>query len=617
MANFISMKDVKEERPAFYRLTRMTTQRKLIVAYVLILAIPIIGFSLYYFDNFKTNIEYNLFRTSYQDVRSMKDDVERNIETCESILQSIISNKELLNFIARQEDFSTLEMIEFNKYHIVNLERVCNSNPNIYQLRFFANNSKIYEISPILYSEDRIEDAYWRDDVISLEGGNYWRFNHLEEPALQTGTSIEEIVSLYRDVRHMGRRVGIVEVNMRARDFFHGMYQDSAQSDSFICVVDRNKQMHWNKNNGMLKDRSWNMDRLEKYLLQYTKKAREGDFILELGEEEIAVVYAFIPKIDSYIYKFSSLTALTYSIKKTRNSIIIIAIVVISILSAVTYIITSLILKKLRIIISTMHKVQDGDLDVDIPVWGGDELGELAHHFRKMLQNIKELISMVLRKQAVAKDAEIRALQSQINSHFIYNVLESIKMMAEIEGQHEISDSITSLGKLMRYSMNWEHHYVELKHELNYIKNYIALSNMRYDNETKLEIDVPIELRNYKIPKMSIQPLVENAIKHGINPKDTDGTIQIRAYIRDQTVLIEVTDDGVGISSDELNILQQSIRDNMEVGQEDKAGKKGIGLGNVNERIQLFYGTDYDLNIKSEKDMYTTVTLELPYRQML
>lgn len=597
------------------RIKGMTIQRKLIASYILILAIPIIGFALFYFDDFKANVEDNVFRTSHQDVRNMKSDIERNIETYESVLQCVISNRELLNFLAKQGKFSTEDLIEFNKYHIMNLERICNSNPSIYQLRFFVNNKGLYEIAPILYSEARIKNTSWRDDVINLKGENYWRFNHMEEPALITGRPVEEVVSLYRDVLYVGRcRIGIIEVNMRAKDFFYGMYQDMAHDDSFICVIDGSDLIYWNNENAMLKDRGWDINEVKKELVKSTENAGYGEFILNLSEEEIAVTYDFVPQIDSYIYKLSSLTALTRSVKKTRNNIIIMTIIVIMIISIVTYIITALILKKLRIIIDTMRKIQEGNLDVDIPVWDGDEIGELAHHFKKMLDNIKELISVILKKQAAVKDAEIRALQSQINSHFIYNVLESIKMMAEIEGQHEISNSITSLGKLMHYSMNWENHYVRLKDELDYVKNYILLSNVRYDYEVRLSIDVNSEFMNYEIPKMSIQPLVENAVKHGIKPKDADGDILIRSWTEGQMIFIEVRDNGVGISYDDLDILRKSIEENLDKAEDDK---RGIGLENVNERLKLFYGMDYGLSIKSEKNMYTAIVLRLPYEQML
>ena len=213
----------------------------------------------------------------------------------------------------------------------------------------------------------------------------------------------------------------------------------------------------------------------------------------------------------------------------------------------------AILMKKLNNVVISIRKVQTGDLNVVIPIKGRDEIDELARHFNSMLFKIKDLLSQLLRKQLIAKESEIKALQSQINSHFIYNVLESIRMLAEVEQKREIGDAIFSPGMLMRYSMRWKDQYVSLEEELALVRNYILLINIISEFKIELTIKIDKELQTYKIPKMSIQPLVENEVNHGIEPKGNKGTISISATASDHSVVIEIIDDGIGL----INVHQR------------------------------------------------------------
>ncbi|WDU84646.1 sensor histidine kinase [Caloramator sp. Dgby_cultured_2] len=225
----------------------------------------------------------------------------------------------------------------------------------------------------------------------------------------------------------------------------------------------------------------------------------------------------------------------------------------------------------------------------------------------------------------VSKEAELRALRTQIDSHFLYNTLENIKMLAEIEGQLEISDALTSLGKMMRYNMKWASEYVTLREEIDHIKNYTSLMNIRFDNKIKLIINIDSYLLEQEVLKLSIQPIIENSISHGIKDKlDKElGIIEIKASIDGNTMIIEITDNGKGMSPEEVEKLNYKI--NLEdeefnknllnkyEGQETVKRGNGIGLRIVNQRIKLYYGDDYGLQISSKKGEYTKVILKLPY----
>ncbi|WP_302434457.1 sensor histidine kinase [Roseburia inulinivorans] len=267
------------------------------------------------------------------------------------------------------------------------------------------------------------------------------------------------------------------------------------------------------------------------------------------------------------------------------------------------------LLKQFYEILKSIRKVQKGDLDVVIENCGKDEMGELGTQINKMLERIKELMEDNLNREMLAKNSEIRALQNQINAHFIYNVLESIKMMAEIDEEYAISDAVTALGKLLRYSMKWVSGNVLVEQELEYIKNYMALINLRFDYEIYLSLNLPELVLKQEIPKMSLQPIVENAIYHGIEQMAEDTNIYIKGILDGDDCVIEITDAGKGMSEEEVEKLRLKI-----AGKIDSNGGSGngIGLKNVQDRIHIAFGDQYGIEIASKLGCYTKIMVRIP-----
>lgn len=214
-----------------------------------------------------------------------------------------------------------------------------------------------------------------------------------------------------------------------------------------------------------------------------------------------------------------------------------------------------------------------------------------------------------LKRELLAKNAEIKALQNQINAHFIYNVLESIKMMAEIEEKYDISDAITTFGKLLRYSMRWNSGNVTVEQEIDYIRNYLKLINLRFDYEIYLSLNIPDIIYQQQIPKMSLQPIVENAIYHGIEQMAEDTNIYIKGLIDGNDCMIEITDAGKGMSEEEVVQLYKKIAGEIET---TGGSGNGIGLKNVQDRIRMSFGDAYGIEIASKLGCYTKIMVRIP-----
>ena len=271
----------------------------------------------------------------------------------------------------------------------------------------------------------------------------------------------------------------------------------------------------------------------------------------------------------------------------------------------VYYLITYKVTHPIKKMIRFMRQVEKGDMTVQIPVIGNDELSELSIGFNKMIIKTNDLLNKTVEYERKKKEAEYRILQGQINPHFLYNTLESIRMKCIANHEPEIASAINSLSNLFRMSIDHKEQMVTLEDELLYAAKYIEVINYRFANRFNWRIDVSDEMMKLKVLRFLLQPLVENSISHGFGNLEDGGTIEIRASREMDDLLIEVSDDGQGITADRLMELQRALSQN-------ENSITGVGLQNINDRIRLFFGEQYGLKMWSEAGIGTIVILTMP-----
>ncbi|MDB5052485.1 MAG: sensor histidine kinase [Bacilli bacterium] len=280
----------------------------------------------------------------------------------------------------------------------------------------------------------------------------------------------------------------------------------------------------------------------------------------------------------------------------------------------VSSLISSSIARPLRKLEGLMNEVKKGNLNIHMNYKGRDEIAILSKQFNKMIQRLNDLIyenyQSKLRESELLnlqKEAEIHALQQQINPHFLYNTLESIKWMAYLNGVTEISDMVTALGKFFRGSISRGRDFVLFSEEIDHLHNYIYIQRIRYQDKFSVQWEIEEDVRSYKTVKLILQPIMENAINHGIDSIENEGVIKIRGYIVADTVHFEIEDNGVGMSQEQLDFIKgQCMSSSMESNQ------SGIGLSNVYRRLKLRYGENCYFDIFSEKGKGTIIKFSIP-----
>ena len=594
---------------------RLGLTAKLIASHMILIFITTIMFGIYFFNSVKTNILVNLKDTGQQTVQRVLADIDRNAEICETAAQIMLNDKVLLNYAQKLDTLTSRELLELRNGLLVDIGRIRNVNPDINRLCIYSAGANIIEAFPTIYSESRLNDQEVRETVIRQSGRNYWSLQHKDNPVQQPSIYVDDVTSLYREAVDInGRHVGIIEAGMLTNVFFNEVFANPIDMDSFICVTDSNENLIINKNNSMFKSLNIDFDQLKEQLVQY-KNGDRGNFSIQLGEVPVFVMYGFTSRFNAYVYQVVSVASLTKSVTEARNQVLLGISAVLIVLSGITYLVTSALMKKIKIMRGYISEVQKGNISVSVPSLGNDEIGELARHFRKMMDRINELIAVTIENQQAITESELKAMNAQINSHFTYNTLDTIQMMAEVDEKYEIADAINYLGKLMRYSSSWRKPFTPLKDEIKHVQNYISLVNIKHDQIVELQVHAEDELLAADVPRILLQPIVENSIFHGFKPKGNQGKILIHVSQKDEDLIIEVIDNGRGIPRETLIPLQKSIARDAETSS-SLDDNSSIGLLNVSARIKLYYGKDYGLEIESVYHRGTKIIIRLPHLGM-
>ncbi len=260
---------------------------------------------------------------------------------------------------------------------------------------------------------------------------------------------------------------------------------------------------------------------------------------------------------------------------------------------------------------NAMRQVEGGQMDVRLEINSHDEMEIIADGFNKMVECLNDYINQVYVARICQKDAELNALKMQIQPHYLYNTLDVIRMTALEENDEKTAELLECLAHQLRYVMGEHTDCIVLRDELQALREYFVIMKVRYEGRIGLNIQVSDEDTELYIPKLLLQPVVENAIRHGLREKDGEGSVAIRVERKEDHLEIVVMDDGVGMDEEQVRIMQETL-DNPEVGKADANGRLSVGMKNVYDRIKLNCGKEYGFRIESFLGVGTIVTYRLP-----
>ncbi len=574
--------------------------KKAIALYIVLILLP--GCLLFYAYYRQTSaiIERDMSESMLQTLNQAEYNVSNVLDNVASVSDSLLANEVLAEYLSGAGRPAHAQLTEFQSLEklLASAER----NRGIHRIRLFVDPELTYSRENVhFFSMDKLDLASsWYKSMLGRNGANYWRGAYLQAYLGEDDAHVISAVRMVHDPLRYGAAVGVLSVDVRADTLQDIVRRVSLTPSQEVFIVDKERRIVSHPDTARLGEEA----ELDESRAAQIASSSEGSF----HEDKGAYSYLFraIPGTDwTIVAKLPTSELSGESVVLTKMSAVlllgIVSVVFIFILVLSFAAVAESLGKRIREMIRYLRAEGTDHFDGSLPQSKGD-LRQLEGAISRMVRTVHDLTAQSYRSKLHERDAQLKALQAQIDPHFLYNTLDSMNWMAVRRGAGEISDMIEALSTYFRLSLSKGRDAVTLAEELQLIRSYMHIHNTRDDSGIRMEYDIDESALKRLLPKMSLQPIVENAVLHGINQKRPKrGTISIAARTEGPWLLIEVTDDGVGIPPERLERLLTPV-----------SGSESFGLYNVHERIRLF-SHDYSsgLSISSEPGRGTTVTLKL------
>ncbi len=473
---------------------------------------------------------------------------------------------------------------------------------DVYHIKIYVDDSFVYSHDQsLLYGLQDAEDALWygkkQEDTLYFSPGQY------------LGKDYEEkYVALARDIvdrNHYSRRVGIVRIDMAKNDLEDILKKATPTSHSVTYLVNSDHVLVACSDEILMEQYGMLQNIPDKSAWGGgDKSSLETD---RLNGNEIYYRKSMVDNTDWSMVTIIPRRDFMESIGRLRYLIMGLVLI----FGILTYFIGSFfisgILKRISNLVDSMQEIKKGNMDVRLENHSKDEIGILYDNYNEMVQKTNLLLKEKYEMGKELKSAEVKALHSQINPHFLYNTLEMINWLGYGKRTEDIHSVVVSLSKFYRLTLNQGRELMTIQEELEHVRYYLDIESIRFSGKIQYKLQVDEEILGCSIPNVTLQPLVENAIIHGIlEKKNKSGEIRIRGSKIEDRAYLYVQDDGAGIEPDRLECLPDRAR---------SSSGSGYGIRNVNRRLQLLFGPEFGLIYNSEKGKGTMVTICLPYRE--
>lgn len=592
----------------FIAFRNLKLSQKLIISNILVVILPVLILGTYSYNNYVEQVEIQAYRDTQAQLDQRAAQVAEKMYAVENFASNISNSFFINQFLdgTFSLEFDDLMNYTYMERYISAL--IASNQSLISRVRIFYTNPSIPEKLGTFCYINRVDEAFIKKHDLFSKTPRWFK----EESTLLKNTGSREfqlfenneilfIRPIYSEITM--KITGFITVSVLKERLFSSLNESRASDVAFIML---------DQNYGALYDPNHIYSILDKELLSRdTRKIQDG-------KSRIIYIEKPIKGLNASLAAHASLSGPLKQAANASLSLLLIVFFSVAVSCVAVYFIVRLLLHNMKKILKAMKVTSEGDFTKRVFIETRDEMGILADSFNHMIQNVVDLKEMVVNRERLQKEAEINALQSQINPHFIYNTLEIFKSKLEMKKEFELANSILSLGRMLRYSTRWSQESL-LGDELEHLNNYVRLQQINLENQLNVFINCKPELHNCRVVKLFLQPLVENCLVHGKGGKCMLN-IEVNIYRDNNLLVVEVFDDGSGVPHERLETLQTALQQTTAVSETIPGNKgrkavslSGIGLKNINERIKLGCGEEYGLIIESEEDVYTKVTAVMPY----
>ena len=580
-----------EKKHHFQGFRKFSIKTRLVIALLMISIIPLVGISGYSFHIFSAALQEKLSASISQTLSMINLNMVSEIEKYQYLCGSICISEEIKKGLLKKD------MTDMEKNQAILEIQSMIRNKIIYPAQ--AKNITVYDTDGNIFY-DLGYDGFYQEDVdrilsqLEEQDQDVWAYAHTyrDRNILVLGRRIYEHYS-------KSRVIGYTLISIEEKIFSKTVLEPVGLSDSSNIMymnLDGTVLSSWNRSIALGEKTD---DELLKKIQERLPKKTDSFSIHENGEEQL-VTYIFNKNLNQlfvYTMPYHYINSEVYAMLKQILVVVMFLVLLCIVIVAMVY---QGIMSPIKRMLEFCHEVSEGKLSVRIQDKHKDELSRLSGSMDHMADTIEHLMDQQKTKKKKKRELELQMLQYQLNPHFLFNTLNSLRFVAAMHKDQIVSDGIQALSSLLQNTLTNKNEYITIQEELGNQENYFSILRIRYAGSFEYSFHVEEdELLSCLVPKLILQPLAENSVMHGSSDNGTVMEIQITCWRENEDVMIELSDDGKG-----FEVTDDALAPHPE--------RKRIGVANVNDRIQLNFGRKYGLKINSQPGKGTTCTLTLP-----
>jgi len=526
----------------------------------------------------------------------------------DSLSLDMFSNRTLNSLVASDALGTSNQYI--TKQEIENiLGQYMNTRRYVKSIRLYSRNLKCYSVeNGIMINPDGFKDSKWFREAKEANGKmiSTGSFNQIYDDWLALSKKEVKVISFARTIKELENSagkdiIGVLVIDIK-EEFLNQLFNMKVSENSFSVLYDKSGSIITQSANAP--DFS---DTIYESFSSMHSTWENSEAQLNVGSEEYYTTFVTFQKPGWTLLNLVPMQDMLMDNATISQYTVIFTVICILINILLSILMTQSISKPIKKLLSAINQVKKGNFSTKIKIYNRDEIGDIGNKFNEMVDNIDNLLKENYIVKLKEQEAQISSLQAQINPHFLYNTLDTINWKVMLAGQKDICKLISCLGEILRYGISKPNEIVTVEEDIYQIRNYLYIQQCRYGERFQARVNMHPDILKLKLHKLLIQPMVENAISHGLDDKEENGILEIDGFLEDNILVIRVFDNGCGIKPEDIGSILEGTY-NTDLQRKDSH----IGIYNVNKRMQLYYGKEHGIEIKSREGFYTEVFLRFP-----
>ncbi|MDF2614351.1 MAG: multi-sensor signal transduction histidine kinase [Clostridia bacterium] len=577
-------------------------KNRILVFFLAIFFIPIITLGLFSNAVYSHSIEQNANEYTAQMINQIQSNIEYYLQSVDNVMYYISQSQDVVNYLSDNSTANDNVPLEIRTRELLSV--YAQTSPEISGILIVNSRDKYLSNELVKKNRDPLLNEEWYIEAVNHPDVTQYTSKPIgRNISAYSEYSADEVISISRTMRHPKTNAitGVILIDMKLNKFEEIIKNNNIGQKGFFYILDKNNDIVYAPVNPIIYriNNEWFKSKSDILI-----KAINNEIFEIMGETSLKTGWRTIGVF--------SIEEILEDVLNMQTFAMIISGITFVLAIALAIIFTNSVVTPIKELTALMKRAEQGDLEVEFEDSKyKDEFGVLGHSFNHMIKEIKQLIEMVYTEQRNKRNADIKILQAQIKPHFLYNTLDTIQWMASDYGAKDIVQIVGALTKLFRIALSKGKDVITVGQEIDHIKSYMIIQKARYEDKLDYTIEYDETLLDKTILKLTTQPIVENAIYHGIKQKRGTGNVKIEFLKADNNMIVKVSDNGAGMDEHKLNEIQTMFM-NENIRSVTSENGSGYGICNVHTRIRMTYGNGYGLQFFSKVNEGTVAQITLP-----